>query len=202
MIPPERIVAIVLAAGSSTRLGAFKPLLLWPPGSEHAVPLIVYQLRQLRAAGIAECVVVTGHRSEEVAQAIESMAPRVVWNQDYAEGKAGSVRLGVAEASHGWFLVVGVDQPRPASFYRTFLAAVEPDRQLALPTYGGKRGHPPLFHPSLRKALLGVTEDTEGMRAVVRRLLPEAQLVEVGPLSLVDLNAAADLRAVEADTVW
>ncbi len=202
MIPSEQIVAIILAAGRSTRLGVFKPLLLWPPGSERALPLIVYQMQQLRAAGIAECVVVTGQRSEEVARAMESMAPRMVWNRDYAEGKATSVRLGVAEAGNGWLLIVGVDQPRPASFYRAFLAVAEPDRQLVLPSHGGRRGHPPLFHPSLREALLAVREDTEGMRAVVHHLLPEAQLVEVGPLSLVDLNTAADVQAVEDIAVW
>jgi CTP:molybdopterin cytidylyltransferase MocA len=48
--------AILLAAGESTRMGQPKALLPWGD-----VTLIEYQVRELRAAGVDDVVVVLGH---------------------------------------------------------------------------------------------------------------------------------------------
>ncbi|MFL6229050.1 MAG: NTP transferase domain-containing protein, partial [Pyrinomonadaceae bacterium] len=55
------VAAILLAAGRSRRMGAFKPLL--PFG---ATTVIESCINNLRGAGVAEIVVVLGHRAEEL----------------------------------------------------------------------------------------------------------------------------------------
>ena len=49
------VVALLLAAGDSERMGSPKALLPW-----HDQPLLSHQLQQIRRSGVRECVVVLG----------------------------------------------------------------------------------------------------------------------------------------------
>ena len=55
------VVAILLAAGESRRMGRLKALLPW-----QGVSLIKHQVASLRAGGVDQVVVVLGHRSDEL----------------------------------------------------------------------------------------------------------------------------------------
>ena len=190
------IAAVVLAAGESSRLGAFKPLLPWP-AEESAETLVAYQVRQLRAAGLGPVVVVTGYRADEVATAAIEAGALVVHNPQYQSGKASSVRTGVAATPEGVpLLIVGVDQPRPARIFQQLVAALLEGRDLVIPTYRGRRGHPPLFAARLRAELAAVQEESFGLRAVVQRHADAATYVETeSPLALVNLNTPEELAS-------
>ena len=58
----ERLAAIVLAAGRSTRMDGFKPLLELDGRS-----LLEWALHSFVTVGIDDVVIVTGHRGDEVA---------------------------------------------------------------------------------------------------------------------------------------
>ena len=57
----SEVAAILLAAGRSQRMGAFKPLL--PFGETTVIRRCIQNLRQ---AGVEDIVVVLGHRAEEL----------------------------------------------------------------------------------------------------------------------------------------
>lgn len=193
---PHCVTAIVLAAGESSRFGAFKPLLPWPDAGS-AETLTAYQVRQLQAAGCRTIIVVTGNRSAEVAAAARRDGVRIVENPVYREGKSSSVRAGVAAApAAAPLLIVGVDQPRPAWFYHLLMQNGLDGAGLVIPTHAGRRGHPPLFAACLRDELLAVQEETFGLRAVVQRHTAAIRHLEVAsPLTLVNLNTPDDLVA-------
>ena len=197
--PRRPAAAVVLAAGESSRLGVFKPLLPWP-GPEDGEPLVAYQVRQLLAAGATPVLVVTGRRAAEVAAAARAAGGEAVFNPHHQEGKATSVHAGVAAAPEGaGLLIVGVDQPRPAWLYRRLIEASAAGAPIVLPGHTGRRGHPPLFGPALRDELLAVREESFGLRAVVQRHAAATLLLDVGsPLALVNLNTPADLAAARA----
>ena len=67
MAADENIAAVLLAAGRSRRMGAFKPLL--PFGGVTVAEACV---ASLRAGGAGEVVVVVGHRGGEVRAAAEA----------------------------------------------------------------------------------------------------------------------------------
>lgn len=194
--PHVPVAAVVLAAGESSRLGAFKPLLPWP-AAESAETLVAYQVRQLRQAGLAPVVVVTGSRADEVGAAAVGAEAVVAHNPQYPSGKASSVRTGVAATPEGLpLLIVGVDQPRPAWIYRRLVAACREGHDLVIPTYAGRRGHPPIFPAHLRAELLAVQEESFGLRAVVQRYAADVAHVEIAsPLMLVNLNTPEELAA-------
>src|SRR5512140_249932 len=102
-----RVVAILLAAGSSTRFGSEKLLAPWRgrPLHEHALDAL------LASPAVAETIVVV-----QPGFAVPRARPRCrfVVNPDHAEGMGASLRTGVRAAAGdaGAFLVALADMPR------------------------------------------------------------------------------------------
>lgn len=185
MIARERVAAVVTAAGYSSRMGSHKALLDW-----HGKPLLQHQLDAL--AGFGEVIAVLGHEAERIA-AVLRLGPnqRVVFNPHYPEGRASSLRTGfeAISTSPEAVLVVGVDQPFAPETLERLLDEMGPGVAIALPVSAGRRGHPGLFAGSLLDELRAVTEEGEGMRAVVRRHPVREVLVAD---SFLDLNRPED----------
>ncbi|MBO9540343.1 nucleotidyltransferase family protein [bacterium] len=165
MIAPERVAAVVTAAGFSSRMGSPKALLDW-----HGKLLLQHQMDAL--AEIGQVVVVLGHEAERIHSHLRAGANcRVVLNPDYPEGRASSLRRGfeAIAASPEAVLVIGVDQPFAPETLTSLLAQMTAETTIVLPTSAGRRGHPVLFAGALLNELRGITEEGEGLRAVVRR---------------------------------
>ncbi len=186
--------AILLAAGESTRMGRQKALLPWAGAT-----LLEYQLAQLAAVrDIVEIIVVTGHEPErirEIASAAERA--RVVHNGDYRTGKVSSIKAGLAAVSPDAeaIMLLGVDQPRPASLLLHVVAAhCAGGSVITVPSFGSHSGHPVIFSAGLRGELSEIVEETLGVRAVLRRHADDVGTVEVADRAvLLDLNSPADL---------
>ncbi|MCM3715918.1 nucleotidyltransferase family protein [Alkalihalobacillus oceani] len=182
--------AILLAAGQSSRMGSLKALLPWGGRT-----LLEKQLDELVQSTIDEVVVVLGFQADLlkplILEATRDFATKLTIkiriNRHYEAGKTSSIRLGMkhlAKASDN-VLIIGVDQPVRAVTINTLLSS---RAELAIPVYQGRKGHPPLFASSLYKKLEAITEETEGLRAVIRHH-PGCQLIEVGqPQILLNLN--------------
>lgn len=111
-----RIGALVLAAGSSSRLGEPKQLLKGADGQ----PLVSSTVHALHAAGCDPIVVVLGAHAEDVALALLQDATNVhlVPNRAWSEGMGSSIRAGIAAMStHGMMrdvdavLIAACDMP-------------------------------------------------------------------------------------------
>ena len=83
------IAAVVLAAGSSTRLRSTKQLL-----PLHGRPLVLHAVDAARDAGIDEILVVVGHEADRVAAALPEDV-RAVANPEHRRGQSTSVRAGL-----------------------------------------------------------------------------------------------------------
>jgi molybdenum cofactor cytidylyltransferase len=188
------VSAIILAAGESTRMGAKKALLEW-----EGVPLIAYHLQQLgQIDAVRENIVVVGHEPERV-RAIASSHPRtiVIDNPDYRRSKASSVLAGLRAMSGDVdaILVAAVDQPRSARVLRRIIDAhAASGASITVPAHSGRRGHPTIFDRTLLPELLAISDETEGLRAVVRSRAAEIHEVECDASVLVDLNEPADIQ--------
>ena len=106
--PAATIVAIVLAAGFSSRMGAFKPLL---PFGERT--LVDHVVTNLRAAGVERIHVVTGFQADALAPELTRLGVTRAHNPDFAAGMFSSVQAGVASlpADADAFLLAPVDVP-------------------------------------------------------------------------------------------
>jgi molybdenum cofactor cytidylyltransferase len=159
--------AIVVAAGASSRMGTPKALLAWDDTT-----LLGYCVRELRAARVAELVVVLGPDASSVLATFpEAKAVTLAYNPDVASGRSTSIRIGAAQlAQPAYVLVQSVDQPCPARIIELLFSAIEKaDAEVAVPTFQGRRGHPVCFAGSLLPELRELSEATQGLRAVVQR---------------------------------
>jgi molybdenum cofactor cytidylyltransferase len=190
------VSAIVLAAGASSRMGSQKALMPFAGST-----LIDYQLAQLTSiAAIAEVVVVTGDRPERIAERIARYdGVREAHNPAYATGKVSSIMAGVRAASPraNSVLLIAVDQPRPARIIDMLVRGHVASRALiSVPTAGGRRGHPVLCARDVVPDLLSMSEESQGLRAVLARHVARVQEIPIeDPRVLVDLNEPADIEA-------
>ncbi|MBM2827272.1 MAG: nucleotidyltransferase family protein [Dehalococcoidia bacterium] len=192
-----RLVALLMAAGESTRMGSPKPLLPWDNRT-----LVEYQISQLLEGGAERVIVVLGHAADVVRPHIPTGQAEVVVNHRYREGRASSVRAGASAISEGVeaITILGVDQPRPSSVIRTVIDAhFREGAIITVPTYEGRRGHPTVFDGSLLQEMLNVSEENLGLREIMTRHATEITEVEVSsPLVLADLNTPNDYQRVKA----
>ena len=85
-----KVSAIVLAAGFSSRMGEFKPLL--PLAGTSPIGRVTVALRQ---AGVEDVIVVTGYRASELLPELTRYRLRHTMNDSYAAGMYSSVQSGV-----------------------------------------------------------------------------------------------------------
>jgi len=165
MTADENIAAVLLAAGRSRRMGAFKPLL--PFGGVSVVEACV---ANLRAGGVREVVVVVGQRGAEVRAALaRSEGLGFALNEVEGSEMGVSVARGVEALSEGAgaVLVALVDQPAvpPSEIARLIETRRRTGARLVVPVWEGRGGHPLLVDLSLREELLGIVAE-RGLRAL------------------------------------
>ena len=189
--------AILFAAGESTRMGQPKALLPWC-----GVALIEYQVRELDEAGFAEIVVVLGHAADEVRSHVPETA-RIVVNENYRQGRASSLRAGAAALPDDAepIVILNVDQPRPGTLLSKLrVAHAEGGAPITIPTFEGKRGHPPVLAGSLLPKLREASEEEQGLRGVIAAHEAEVREVAVSsPIVLLDLNTPEDYERALAE---
>ncbi len=137
------LAAVVPAAGYSSRMGDFKPLL--PLGGTTVLGRVAQTLRQ---AGVERVVVVTGHRAPEVEAHAAALGLESIFNPEYDAGMFGSLRRGLSALGQGAdaALLLPVDIPlvRPQTI-RAAIRAQTPETAVAYPCFRGERGHPPVI---------------------------------------------------------
>ena len=191
------VVAILLAAGESRRMGQLKALLPW-----QGVSLIKHQVASLRAGGVDQVVVVLGHRSDELKSELGDTAG-VSWqlNPDYLQGKTTSIKAGLNALGTDQpqaLLLLNVDQPRSAGVIRFLLEGhLSQGSLITIPTHNGKGGHPIILSPTLLDELRRIDEESFGIKAVVQRHLEGTRRVEMdSPEVLWDLNTPEEYQRV------
>jgi molybdenum cofactor cytidylyltransferase len=184
------VIAIVLAAGESSRMGRPKPLL--PLNSS---TFLSHLLEEIGASRISRTVVVLGHHPEVVLEAMPEIAPITIVNQDYQLGQLSSLHAGLREVgdTSDAVLLSLADHPFVTRqvIDAIILAHERTHRPIVVPTYGGARGHPTLFARPLFAELLEAPLD-QGARVVVRAHADEVLEVpteEAGVVADVDTPA-------------
>ena len=90
----DKFGAIILAAGLSSRMKDFKPLL-----PVDGMPAIVGLIESARVAGISDITVVTGHNREKLLPILKRYGAREAYNENYRDGMMTSVKAGLAKAA-------------------------------------------------------------------------------------------------------
>ena len=190
------ISAVILAAGRSRRMGAFKPLLPFPSGRT----VVEACVECVRGAGVEEVVVVVGHKAAEVRGALEGSRVRFASNDEPESEMGVSIARGV-EALSGEaraVLICLVDQPAvpPLAVREVIEAHTKTGARLVVPTWEGRGGHPVLVDLAFREELLTLVP-REGLRALFDARRGEVLRLPVSsPYVARDADTWEDYRAL------
>jgi molybdenum cofactor cytidylyltransferase len=184
------VPVILLAAGSSRRMGCSKQLL--PLGDR---PVVARCLASIFCAGVEEVIVVVGMQHEPVLEAIAAFPVTVVRNPEPESEMASSLLAGMQAlpSSATGAIVSLTDHPlvSPGSYRSLLSSHREEPGKIVVPVHEGRRGHPTLFPVAVLKEL----ERHETLRDVVRQDPHRVLLREVDDRGvLIDMDTPEDYR--------
>lgn len=150
--------ALIPAAGLSSRMGRYKPLL--PLGRSTMIGTVI---ELFKTAGIHDIIVVTGHNHDRLAPVVEAAGARPLFNPDFEAGMFSSIRTGVAALPSGikGFFLLPADTPaiRPATLGFIGKQFESSEDKLIVPAFKGETGHPPLIPARMVPLITGAGPD-------------------------------------------
>lgn len=156
--------AIIVAAGLSSRMGSFKPLL--PLGGK---PMLRLAIDNMRLAGADEIIVVTGYRAQELRSIIADADAKEVHNPDYrVTGMYDSVKLGLRALGDSVGRVMLTPADNPAVMQSTYASLLGSNALIVRPSFEGNSGHPLIISGALIPYMLSY-DGPMGMRGAVER---------------------------------
>ena len=137
------VSAVIAAAGLSSRMRDFKPLMLLD--GETMISRIIGSMRQ---ADVGEIIVVAGYRGEELKKHLRLMDVRVLMNRRYAETQMlDSLKLGMASLRKPYQRLFLLPGDVPLIQPDTLRSMMAHPGQVIRPVNGGKAGHPLMGFP-------------------------------------------------------
>ncbi len=190
-----RCGVVILAAGSSTRMGTPKQLL-----ELNGQPLLVRAVEAALASPTWPVVVVLGAHAEKIRPVLARLPVLVTENPAWTEGMAASIREGITmlqQFSRGLdaAVVALCDQPAFSAEVIAQLIATQrtTGRSIVAARYAGRNGAPALFLHEHFPTLAHLTGE-EGARALLNDDPSRVASVDL-PALATDLDTPADFAA-------
>ena len=147
---PLKTGALIVAAGMSSRMGDFKPMLKIGP-----ITLAQRIIITLRQAGADPIAVVTGHNADIFEKHLSNMGIVFLRNERYMETQMfDSAKIGLEYMQNQCDRVLFTPVDIPLFTRRTVELLLDCGGQLAAPVFEGKEGHPLLLPTALIPRIL------------------------------------------------
>ena len=194
MLGSRKIAAVILAAGYSSRMGAFKPLLRL--GEYTAVEMAINSFLK---ADVIDIRVVAGYRVEDLLTAVKPLPVKVIFNPHFDRGMYSSVQVAVGslEPEIEAFFILPVDIPLVSAetirkMVEAFGKSYAP--KIIYPVYNGRRGHPPLIWAGYKEEIIGEIQ-LEGLRSFLNKHEPHAfELTVADEAVLLEMDTLEEYR--------
>jgi molybdenum cofactor cytidylyltransferase len=187
---------IVLAGGSSDRLGQPKQLLQYE--GKTLIERIVETVKQL----VEKPVVVLGAYDDLIRARIEQAGVHIVFNREWASGIASSIRTGLQAAldlspSPDAVVFIVCDQPyiSPELVIEMISLHAESGKPIVACSYGNTLGTPVLFDKQYFGELL-LLKDKEGAKKIIQGH-PESVASISFPMGETDIDTLQDYKALQ-----
>ena len=190
------IVAVILSAGESSRMGRPKALL-----SIDGVRFVEKIVSTLKSTDVGNIIVVLGHNAEEIRRKIRNLPVTILINHDYKQGQLSSLQVAIRllESSGNpvdGILVHLVDHP----YIEVKLVNLMIDRfyetkkLIVVPRFQDRRGHPVIFARALFSELLAAGTD-QGAKPVVHAHRDDTLEIDTNDKGvLIDIDTPEEYR--------
>ena len=190
------VAGVVLAAGSSRRMGHNKLLLEFDGEA-----LVRRTVRVALAAELEPILVVLGHEAARVEAALAGLPFEPIMNRDHAQGMSGSLRLGIANVpeSAGAAVVLLADMPHvTATMIRELVARyTQGGAALVVSQYGEVIAPPALYDAGLFADFAPLDGDESG-RQVIQKNWDRAAFLSWPEQALADIDRPQDYEKARA----
>ena len=162
MILYDKIGIILLAAGTSTRMGNINKLTMPFAGK----PLIYHSAYALSTAHVGSLHLITGHQADDVSSALLPLAPHIIHNDHHHLGMGHSIATAVtALRPHYDHLMIALgDTPHITDTHVrklaiSHLANPAPRSAITRPLFGRDYGHPVIWGANYFNQLCALSGD-------------------------------------------
>ncbi len=184
--------ALIVAAGMSSRMGDFKPML--NIGSISIAQRVVATFQQ---AGVDKIVMITGYNAIQLERHLSGLGIVFLRNEEYQTTQMfDSVCIGLRYLQDKCDRVLFTPVDIPLFTAATVKILLETDAELAAPAVGEETGHPTLIASSLFSRILSDPGD-QGLRGALERCGAEMQRIPVEDRGILhDADTPEDYQAL------
>ncbi len=194
----QKIGAVILAAGESSRFGRPKQLVQFRGKS-----LVRRVVDTAKDANCSAIVVVLGSKRKQIERELKETDAIVAENQDWRRGIGSSIRVGVESAVNQApdleaIVLLTCDQPfmKTDTIERLIAMREKTKKAIVASSYSETLGVPALFDRSCFQELLALDDET-GAKAII--LSNRDRVAEVlFPEGKIDIDTAADYEKLTA----
>lgn len=190
-----QIGAVIVAAGVSSRMGTFKPML-----NIGSISISQRLIATLHQAGVGRIVMVTGYHAEELERHLANSGVIFLRNEEYRTTQMfDSAKIGLqyirGKCDRVFFMPVDV----PLFTAKTVETLLSTDAQIACPVCDGMRGHPIMLSDRVIDKILEDDGDCGLQGALSRCGIPEklVAVTDAGVLRDVDTPEDYDMLLEE-----
>ena len=188
------VSCIVLASGMSKRMNQNKLLMLI-----NNKMIFEYILDTIKNIDFDEIIVVT--RFKEIINYSKKLEYKVIINNNYTEGQASSIRLGIKEANEkNDYIFFVADQPKISK--ETILKIMEEysgnKDEFIIPYFFNKKGNPVIFGNDYRKELLELEGDSGGSK-IINKYREKIKRVDIYNYENKDIDSLADYEEMRQE---
>ena len=193
----QHTAIVILAAGTSSRLGSPKQLLEY-----NGKTLLQHAIDTALATGCPKVMVVLGARADMLKTELANEPIEVLENKNWQEGMTSSIRYALQNITIAGFqpesiIFMVCDQPFVTS--SLLMSLVEKGVETGLPIiasgYDDKAGTPAMFHKSMFPQLMDLKGD-KGARALLAAQ-PEKVAIVPFPKGVTDIDTVADYELLK-----
>ncbi len=181
---------LILAAGSSSRMGTPKQLLPYKNTT-----LLGYTIEQVKQIDTKHAFCVLGANAEIIEKSIENYQIETIYNSDFKNGLSSSIVVGVKKLQHDFdtILIMLGDQPNVNSNYLNKLikTSVENPSRIIASNYQNKIGVPAIFPKKYFNQLLELKGD-KGARNILNN--NKSDIIKMPPFNLTDIDTREDYQ--------
>ena len=190
----KNYAAIILAAGYSSRMGDFKPLM--DLGGKNSLQRCIDLFQN---SGINDIIVVTGYLNDRIKEKLEDGVKTVI-NHKYSEGMFSSIKAGanvLSKNTDAFFLLpVDISSVKVHTIEKMIESYEKMQDGILFPIFNEEKGHPTLVSCSLVQEIL--TKNPEGgLREILNKHKEQWYYEEIADSGiLLDMDTKEDFKVL------